>query len=188
LLSGQDCGRGTFSQRHSVLMDTKTGKNFVPLNHLGESQAAFSVYNSLLAEVSVLGFEYGYSVAQPAGLTLWEAQFGDFVNNAQSVIDLFIASGEAKWQRLSGLGLLLPHGMEGLGPEHSSARLERFLQLCAENNMQVCNPTTPGVQPHYTGPVFSFIAPSGKKPGSQTADRHDPQKPFTAPAGGFNPG
>ena len=142
-LSGQDCGRGTFSQRHSVLMDTKTGKNFVPLNHLGESQAAFSVYNSLLAEVSVLGFEYGYSVAQPAGLTLWEAQFGDFVNNAQSVIDLFIASGEAKWQRLSGLGLLLPHGLEGLGPEHSSARLERFLQLCAENNMQVCNPTTP---------------------------------------------
>jgi 2-oxoglutarate dehydrogenase E1 component len=142
-LSGQDCGRGTFSQRHSVLMDTKTGKNFVPLNHLGESQAAFSVYNSLLAEVSVLGFEYGYSVAQPVGLTLWEAQFGDFVNNAQSVIDLFIASGEAKWQRLSGLGLLLPHGLEGLGPEHSSARLERFLQLCAQNNMQVCNPTTP---------------------------------------------
>lgn len=142
-LSGQDCGRGTFSQRHSVLMDTKTGKNFVPLNHLGESQTAFSVYNSLLAEVSVLGFEYGYSVAQLAGLTLWEAQFGDFVNNAQSVIDLFIASGEAKWQRLSGLGLLLPHGLEGLGPEHSSARLERFLQLCAENNMQVCNPTTP---------------------------------------------
>jgi len=142
-LSGQDCGRGTFSQRHSVMMDTKTGKNFVPLNHLGKTQATFSVYNSLLAEVSVLGFEYGYSVAQPTGLTLWEAQFGDFVNNAQSVIDLFIASGEAKWQRLSGLGLLLPHGLEGLGPEHSSARLERFLQLCAENNMQVCNPTTP---------------------------------------------
>ena len=142
-LSGQDCGRGTFSQRHSVLTDTKTGKNFVPLNHVGESQAAFSVYNSLLAEVSVLGFEYGYSVAQPVGLTLWEAQFGDFVNNAQSVIDLFIASGEAKWQRLSGLGLLLPHGLEGLGPEHSSARPERFLQLCAGDNMLVCNPTTP---------------------------------------------
>ncbi len=142
-LSGQDCGRGTFSQRHSVLMDTKTGKNFVPLNHLGESQAAFSVYNSPLAEVSVLGYEYGYSVAQPVGLTLWEAQFGDFVNNAQSVIDLFIASGEAKWQRLSGIVLLLPHGLEGLGPEHSSARLERFLQLCAGDNMQVCNPTTP---------------------------------------------
>ena len=142
-LSGQDCGRGTFSQRHSVLMDTKTGKNFIPLNYLSESQAAFSVYNSLLAEVSVLGFEYGYSVAQPAGLTLWEAQFGDFANNAQSVIDLFIVSGEDKWQRLSGLGLLLPHGLEGLGPEHSSARLERFLQLCAGNNIQVCQPTTP---------------------------------------------
>jgi 2-oxoglutarate dehydrogenase E1 component len=142
-LSGQDCGRGTFSQRHSILTDTQTGKNFVPLNHLGESQAAFSVYNSPLAEMSVLGFEYGYSLAQPVGLTLWEAQFGDFVNNAQSVIDLFIASGEAKWQRLNGLVLLLPHGLEGLGPEHSSARLERFLQLCAGDNMQVCNPTTP---------------------------------------------
>ena len=142
-LSGQDCGRGTFSQRHSILMDTKTGKNFIPLNNLSESQAAFSVYNSLLAEVSVLGFEYGYSVAQPEGLTLWEAQFGDFANNAQSVIDLFIVSGEDKWQRLSGLGLLLPHGMEGLGPEHSSARLERFLQLCAGDNIQVCQPTTP---------------------------------------------
>jgi 2-oxoglutarate dehydrogenase E1 component len=142
-LSGQDSGRGTFSQRHSILMDTKTGKNFIPLNHLSESQATFSVYNSPLAEMSVLGFEYGYSVAQPVGLTLWEAQFGDFVNNAQSVIDLFIASGEAKWQRLSGMGLLLPHGLEGLGPEHSSARLERFLQLCAGDNIQVCNPTTP---------------------------------------------
>ena len=142
-LSGQDCGRGTFSQRHSVLMDTKTGKNFLPLNHLSESQAMFSVYNSLLAETSVLGFEYGYSIAQPAGLTLWEAQFGDFANNAQSVIDLFIVSGEAKWQRLSGLGLLLPHGLEGLGPEHSSARLERFLQLCSGNNIQVLHPTTP---------------------------------------------
>jgi 2-oxoglutarate dehydrogenase E1 component len=142
-LSGQDCGRGTFSQRHSVLIDTKTGKNFVPLNHLSDSQATFSVYNSLLAEVGVLGFEYGYSIAQPEGLTLWEAQFGDFANNAQSVIDLFIVSGEAKWQRLCGLGLLLPHGLEGLGPEHSSARLERFLQLCSENNMQVYHPTTP---------------------------------------------
>jgi 2-oxoglutarate dehydrogenase E1 component len=142
-LSGQDCGRGTFSQRHSVLIDTETCDTFVPLNHLAESQAPFSVFNSLLAEVSVMGFEYGYSLTQPAGLTLWEAQFGDFANNAQSVIDLFIASGESKWQRLSGLGLLLPHGLEGLGPEHSSARLERFLQLCADENMQVCQPTTP---------------------------------------------
>ncbi len=142
-LSGQDCERGTFSQRHSVLVDTATGEKYTPLNHLSESQAPFTVYNSLLAEVSVLGFEYGYSTARPEGLTAWEAQFGDFVNNAQSVIDLFIASGETKWQRLSGLVLLLPHGLEGLGPEHSSARLERFLQLCAQDNIQVCYPTTP---------------------------------------------
>jgi len=142
-LSGQDSGRGTFSQRHSVLVDTKTGKHYTPLNHLAESQASFMVFNSPLAEASVLGFDYGYSLARPEALTLWEAQFGDFVNNAQAVVDLFIASGEAKWQRLSGLVLLLPHGLEGLGPEHSSARLGRFLQLCAEDNMQVCNPSTP---------------------------------------------
>jgi 2-oxoglutarate dehydrogenase E1 component len=142
-LSGQDCARGTFSQRHSVLVDTETGKTYTPLNHLTDTQAPYRVYNSLLAEASVMGFEYGYSIAQPDALILWEAQFGDFANNAQSVIDLFIASGEAKWQRSSGLVLLLPHGMEGLGPEHSSARLERFLQLCAVDNLQVCHPTTP---------------------------------------------
>jgi 2-oxoglutarate dehydrogenase E1 component len=142
-LSGQDTARGTFSQRHSILLDTQTGKSYIPLNHLPESQALFGVYNSMLAEVSVLGFEYGYSLAQPGVLTIWEAQFGDFVNNAQSVIDLFIVSGESKWQRLSGLVMLLPHGWEGLGPEHSSARLERFLQLCAGDNIQVCNTTTP---------------------------------------------
>jgi 2-oxoglutarate dehydrogenase E1 component len=142
-LSGQDCGRGTFSQRHSVLFDTRTGEGVVPLNALAEGQAAFSVYDSPLSETGVLGFEYGYTLARPEGLVLWEAQFGDFANNAQGVIDLFIASGEAKWQRLSGLTLLLPHGLEGLGPEHSSARLERFLQLCAGENLQVCNPTTP---------------------------------------------
>lgn len=142
-LSGQDCARGTFSQRHSVLIDTESGHGYVPLNHLDDSQAVYQVYNSLLSEYGVLGFEYGYSTAQPEGLVLWEAQFGDFVNNAQSMIDLFIASGEAKWQRLSGVGMLLPHGWEGLGPEHSSARLERFLQLCAHDNMQVVNPSTP---------------------------------------------
>jgi len=142
-LSGQDTARGTFSQRHSVLVDTRTGAKRIPLNHLDDKQATFAVYNSSLAEVSVLGFEYGYSLAQPKGLIIWEAQFGDFINNAQSVIDLFITSGESKWQRLSGLVLLLPHGLEGLGPEHSSARLERFLQLCAGDNIQVCNATTP---------------------------------------------
>ncbi len=142
-LSGQDSGRGTFSQRHSVLFDTKSGKEYTPLNVIGKNQALFTVYDSMLSEAGILGFEYGYSLAQPRGLAIWEAQFGDFANNAQSVIDLYIASGESKWQRLSGLVLLLPHGWEGLGPEHSSARLERFLQLCAGDNIQVCNLTTP---------------------------------------------
>ena len=143
-LSGQDSGRGTFSQRHSVLVDSKTGNRYTPLQSLDGNQAVYHVYDSHLSEVGVLGFEYGYSIARPDTLTLWEAQFGDFVNNAQSVIDLFIVSGETKWQRLSGLVLLLPHGFEGLGPEHSSARPERFLQLCAGDNIQVCYPTTPG--------------------------------------------
>jgi len=142
-LSGQDCGRGTFSQRHSVWMDIETGASHVPLNHLGGDQAPFEVHNSLLAEFSVMGFEYGYAMMRPETLVMWEAQFGDFANNAQAIIDLFIAAGEAKWQRLNGLVLLLPHGYEGQGPEHSSARLERFLQLCAVDNMQVCYPTTP---------------------------------------------
>jgi 2-oxoglutarate dehydrogenase E1 component len=142
-LSGQDSQRGTFSQRHSVLTDTRSGERHTPLNNLAEDQAPFMVFNSLLAEYSVMGFDYGYALARPDALTLWEAQFGDFVNNAQSMIDLFIASAESKWGRLSNFGLLLPHGWEGLGPEHSSARLERFLQLCADNNMIVCNPSTP---------------------------------------------
>ena len=141
-LSGQDSARGTFSQRHSVLFDRTDGHTVVPLNHL-DADAAFNVYNSLLAEAGVMGFEYGYAVADPRTLTLWEAQFGDFANHAQGIIDLFIAGGESKWQRPCGLVLLLPHGWEGLGPEHSSARLERFLQLCAEENMQVCDLTTP---------------------------------------------
>ena len=142
-LSGQDSARGTFSQRHSVLVDMKTGDHFVPLNSLGDASTPFLVYNSLLAEAGVVGFEYGYSLAQPRGLTIWEAQFGDFVNNAQAIVDLFITSGEAKWRNSSGLVMLLPHGWEGLGSEHSSARLERFLQLCADDNIRVCNATTP---------------------------------------------
>ena len=142
-LSGQDSRRGTFSQRHSVVVDTETEEGIVLLNALGEGQALFSAYDSMLSEAGVLGFEYGYSLGQPHGLILWEAQFGDFINNAQAIVDLYIASGESKWQRPSGLVLLLPHGLEGLGPEHSSARLERFLQLCAGDNLQVCNPSTP---------------------------------------------
>jgi 2-oxoglutarate dehydrogenase E1 component len=142
-LSGQDSGRGTFSQRQSVLTDIETEEKYVPLNNIGIKQAPYMVYDSLLSETGVLGFEYGYSLAQPKGLVIWEAQFGDFVNNAQSIIDLYIVSGEAKWQRLSGLVMLLPHGLEGLGPEHSSARPERFLQLCAHDNIQVCIPSLP---------------------------------------------
>jgi 2-oxoglutarate dehydrogenase E1 component len=142
-MSGQDTERGTFSQRHAVLHDVETGKTYVPLQHLSAKQAPVEIINSPLSEVGVLGFEYGYSLDCPDGLVAWEAQFGDFVNAAQVVIDQFIASAEAKWRRLSGVVLLLPHGFEGQGPEHSSARLERFLALCADDNMQVVYPSTP---------------------------------------------
>src|SRR5262249_4877901 len=147
--TGQDVPRGTFSQRHAVLYDYENGKTHTPIAHLSETQAPIEIYNSALSEAGVLGFEWGYSLDFPEGLGLWEAQFGDFANAAQVIIDQFIMSAEDKWKRLSGLVLLLPHGFEGMGPEHSSARMERWLTLAAEDNAQIVQPTTPAQHFHF---------------------------------------
>ena len=143
-LVGQDTRRGTFGQRHAVLVDRHTGAEYTPLKKLDNGKARFFVYDSLLSEFAAMGFEYGYSVARPDALVMWEAQFGDFMNGAQTIIDEFISSGEQKWGQKSSVVLLLPHGYEGQGPDHSSARIERFLSLCAQDNMTVALPTTPG--------------------------------------------
>ena len=178
-MSGQDVRRGTFSHRHAVLVDYPTGRGIHPAGaHHRRARAPFEIRDSPLSEAGVLGFEYGYSLDMPEGLVVWEAQFGDFVNGAQVIIDQFLVSSEAKWNRVSGLVMLLPHGMEGQGPEHSSARLERFLNMCVNDNIQVCNVTTPGAD-------LPPAAPAGDAPLPQAADRDEPQEPAAPPGGGL---
>ncbi len=172
-MTGQDCQRGTFSHRHAVLHDTKNGETYTPLANLGEKQAPIELHNSPLCEAGVLGFEYGYSLDSPHGLTVWEAQFGDFWNCAQVIVDQFIASAEDKWNRLSGLVMLLPHGFEGQGPEHCSARVERFLAMAAEDNIQVVQPTTPA---QYLSPPAATSDPQMEK----AAGLPDPQESAAA--------
>ena len=191
-LAGQDSRRGTFVQRHSVLIDRETGAEYTPLANLAEDQAKFFVYDSLLSEYAALGFEYGYSVANQKALVLWEAQFGDFVDGAQMVIDEFISSGEAKWGQRSGVVMLLPHGLEGQGPDHSSGRIERFLQLSAENNMTVANCSTPGNYFHLlrrqalsgrapaAGRVHAEVAAAGQGGGQRGRGLHRAELPAGA--------
>ena len=177
-LSGQDSRRGTFSQRLSVLYDVETRERYIPLNNLAKDQARFCVYNCPLSEYAVLGFDYGYSLDYPDMLCLWEAQFGDFVNGAQVIIDQFIVSAESKWQRPSGIVLLLPHGYEGQGPEHSSGRAGAFPAIVRGGQY-------PGVQPDHARAVFPCAAPPGEAALSQAAGHHDAQEPAALGVGGI---
>ncbi len=172
-LSGQDSRRGTFNQRHSTLVDQKTGQLYVPLAFLEKGQAAIQIYDSMLSEAAVLGLEYGYSLETPHGLTIWEAQFGDFANGAQVIIDQFIGTSGTKWDRSSGLVLFLPHGYEGQGPEHSNARIERFMNLCADDNMHVA-------YAKHSGTAFSSLAATMQASLSPAFDRLHPEKPVAS--------